>query len=112
MFLTTGEDLNSFQNSVLSLLIENHLALRHLVDTMIGLQNVWPTQSLVDTTFYLNNIWQTQSLVNTMLHHTFKNVNNCLNTNIYSYLETSVVKVISIFKCIFIFSKTGIIGHQ
>ncbi len=24
-----------------------------------------------------------------MVQHTFKNVNNCLNTNIYSYLETS-----------------------
>jgi hypothetical protein len=24
-----------------------------------------------------------------MEQHTFKNVNNCLNTNIYSYLETS-----------------------
>ncbi len=25
----------------------------------------------------------------TMEQHTFKNVNNCLNTNIYPYLETS-----------------------
>jgi hypothetical protein len=25
-----------------------------------------------------------------MEEHTFKNVNNCLNTKIYSYLETSV----------------------
>jgi hypothetical protein len=25
----------------------------------------------------------------TMEQHTLKNVNNCLNTNIYSYLETS-----------------------
>jgi hypothetical protein len=25
----------------------------------------------------------------TMGQHTLKNVNNCLNTNIYSYLETS-----------------------
>jgi hypothetical protein len=24
-----------------------------------------------------------------MEQHTFKNINNCLNTNIYSYLETS-----------------------
>ncbi len=24
-----------------------------------------------------------------MEQHTFKNVNNCLNTNIYTYLETS-----------------------
>jgi len=24
-----------------------------------------------------------------MEQHTFKNVNNCLNSNIYSYLETS-----------------------
>jgi hypothetical protein len=27
--------------------------------------------------------------INFLEHHTFKNVNNCLNTNIYSYLETS-----------------------
>jgi len=26
---------------------------------------------------------------NLMEQHTFENVNNCLNTNIYSYLETS-----------------------
>jgi len=29
-----------------------------------------------------------------MEQHTLKNVNNCLNTNIYSYLETSVANVI------------------
>ncbi len=28
-------------------------------------------------------------LVSSMEQHTFKNVSNCLNTNIYSYLETS-----------------------
>jgi hypothetical protein len=27
---------------------------------------------------------------NLMEQHTFENVNNCLNTNIYSYLETSI----------------------
>jgi hypothetical protein len=30
-----------------------------------------------------------------MEQHGFKNVNNCLNTKIYSYLETSFVKVLS-----------------
>jgi hypothetical protein len=29
------------------------------------------------------------AVINTMEQRTFKNVNNCLNTNIYSYLETS-----------------------
>jgi hypothetical protein len=29
------------------------------------------------------------SVISTMELHTLKNVNNCLNTNIYSYLETS-----------------------
>ncbi len=28
----------------------------------------------------------------------FKNVNNCLNTNIYSYLETSVACIITLFR--------------
>jgi hypothetical protein len=27
--------------------------------------------------------------LNPMEQHTFKNINNCLNTNIYSYLQTS-----------------------
>ncbi len=27
-------------------------------------------------------------MLNVMEQHTLKNVNNCLNTNIYSYLET------------------------
>ncbi len=27
--------------------------------------------------------------INAMQHHGLKNVNNCLNTNIYSYLDTS-----------------------
>jgi hypothetical protein len=29
-----------------------------------------------------------QSIFNSMEQHALKNVNNCLNTNIYSYLET------------------------
>ncbi len=33
-----------------------------------------------------------------MEQHTLKNVNICLNTNIYSYLETSGGKDLSIFK--------------
>jgi hypothetical protein len=33
-------------------------------------------------------IWN-NTTTNTMKEHTLKNVSNCLNTNIYSYLETS-----------------------
>ncbi len=32
---------------------------------------------------------QIQKIGHLMEQHTLKNVNNCLNTNIYSYLETS-----------------------
>ena len=35
-------------------------------------------------------------LVNEMEQHTLKNVNNCLNANIYSYLETSGANVIKL----------------
>ncbi len=35
-----------------------------------------------------------------MEQHTLKNVSNCLNTNIYSYLETSGVNVIKLFSFI------------
>ncbi len=40
-----------------------------------------------------------------MEHHNFKNVNNSLNTNIYSFLETSGGKRVIIYnKMLFIFS--------
>jgi hypothetical protein len=29
-----------------------------------------------------------------MEQHTLKNLSNCLNTNIYSFLDTSVVKIL------------------
>ena len=34
-------------------------------------------------------VWRWNEIDEIMEQHTFKNVNNCLNTNIYSYLETS-----------------------
>jgi hypothetical protein len=40
----------------------------------------------------------------------FKNVNNCLNTNIYSYLETSVVQSSNVSMS-FIFSTPVLIRH-
>ena len=36
-----------------------------------------------------DNSLTNKKLNNAMEQHTFKNVNNCLNINIYSYLETS-----------------------
>jgi len=38
-----------------------------------------------------------ESLSLAMEQRTFKNVNNCLNTNIYSYLETSSVKRFNLY---------------
>jgi hypothetical protein len=35
-----------------------------------------------------------------MEQHTLKHVNNCLNTNIYSYLLTSVAYVIKLFTAV------------
>ncbi len=39
----------------------------------------------------------------TMKHRTLKNVNNCLNTNIYSYLETSGGQILIYIYMLFIF---------
>jgi hypothetical protein len=39
-----------------------------------------------------------------MEQHAFKSVNNCLNTNIYSYLETSGGQVLIYVQMLFIFS--------
>ncbi len=39
-------------------------------------------------TWYIIKLWVKH--ISIMEEHTLKNVNNCLNTNIYSYLETSV----------------------
>ena len=41
-----------------------------------------------------------------------KNVNNYLNTNIYSYLETSGGQSSNLYSDIFIFSTPGLIRHQ
>jgi hypothetical protein len=38
--------------------------------------------------------------VYTMEQHIVENVYNCLNTNIYSYLETSVANVIKLFAAV------------
>jgi hypothetical protein len=46
-----------------------------------------------------------------MEEHTLKNVNSCLNTNISSYLETSVVKVLIYISMSFIFSTPVLIRH-
>jgi hypothetical protein len=44
-----------------------------------------------------------------MEQHALKNVNYCLNANIYSHLETS--KFLSIFKWWFIFSTPALTRH-
>ncbi len=47
-----------------------------------------------------------------MEQHALKNINNSLNTNIYSYLETSmVVKVLIYISMLLIFSMPVLIGH-
>jgi hypothetical protein len=46
-----------------------------------------------------------------MEQHTLKNVNNCLNINIYSYLETSGVKVRIHIIILFIFSTPELIRN-
>jgi hypothetical protein len=42
---------------------------------------------------------------------TFKNVNNCLNTNIYSYLETSGGQSYNLYLNIVLFSTPVLIRH-
>jgi hypothetical protein len=46
-----------------------------------------------------------------MEQRTLKNVNNCLNTNINSYLETSGGQVTSHIEMLFIFSTPELIRH-
>ncbi len=46
-----------------------------------------------------------------MEQHALKNVNNCLNTNIYSYLETFCGQSYSLFQMLFIFSTPVLIRH-
>ncbi len=43
-----------------------------------------------------------------MEQHTFKNVNNCLNTNIYSYLETSGGEICNLYLNIVHFFNTSV----
>ncbi len=70
-----------------------------------GLQSYWPTWVLFSSEAKHSHtkFWQDAVIIKTnnykrsklktaifsMEQRTFKNVNNCLNTNIYSYLETS-----------------------
>jgi hypothetical protein len=44
----------------------------------------------------------------TMEHHALKSVNNCLNTNIYSYLETSGGQSSNLFLIVVHFFKTSV----
>jgi hypothetical protein len=46
-----------------------------------------------------------------MEQHTLKNVNNCLNTNIYSYLETSDGQSSNLYLMFFIFLAPVSIRH-
>jgi hypothetical protein len=47
-----------------------------------------------------------------MEQHTLKNVNNCLNTNIYSYLETSVGQSSNLYLNVVHFLTPVLIGHM
>jgi len=56
------------------------------------MKNTWRRKKdgLISRHFNTENDYQDlKTVVSAMEHHTFKNVNNFLNTNIYSYLETS-----------------------
>jgi hypothetical protein len=44
----------------------------------------------------------------TMEQHALKNVNNCLNTNIYSYLETSGGQSSNLYLNVFRFFNTSV----
>ncbi len=46
-----------------------------------------------------------------MKQRTLKNVNNCLNTNIYSYLETPVIKIPIHISLLLIISTPELIRH-
>jgi len=55
------------------------------------MKNTWRRKKdgLISRHFNTENDYQDlKTVVSAMEHHTFKNVNNFLNTNIYSYLET------------------------
>jgi hypothetical protein len=47
-----------------------------------------------------------------MEQRTLKNVNNCLNTKIYSYLDTSGGRSSNLYVMFFIFSTPVLIRHQ
>ncbi len=55
----------------------------HHLNLLISWQIWWLSTNYFVQVLYLANLTQ-------MEQHTLKNVNNCLNTNIYSYLETSI----------------------
>jgi hypothetical protein len=44
----------------------------------------------------------------TLEQHTLKNVNNCLNTNIYSYLETSGGQHSNLYLNVVVFFNTSV----
>ncbi len=46
-----------------------------------------------------------------MEQHTLKNGNNCLNTNIYTYLETSSGQSYNLYLNVIIFSRPVLIRH-
>ncbi len=48
-------------------------------------------------------------MIGTMEQRAFRNVNNCLNTNIYSYLETSGGKIFILYLNIVHFFNTCVI---
>ncbi len=52
-----------------------------------------------------------QASVFWMEQHTLQNVNNCLNANIYSYLETSYGQSSNLYFMLFIFSTPVLIRH-
>jgi hypothetical protein len=48
---------------------------------------------------YIISFWR-QNILTAMEQYTLKNANNSLNTNIYSYLETSEADVIKLFTAV------------
>ena len=50
-------------------------------------------------------------ITSAMEQHAFKNVNNCLNTNIYSYLEASGGKSSNLYLNVVHFSTPVLIRH-
>ncbi len=62
---------------------------------------------VVEATFILLPTYCGLKFTKLMDQHAFKNVNNCLNTNIYSYLETSVFQIPNLYLNVFHFFNTS-----